>query len=186
MKFKSIYFLTFFISFLSQAATQGVLDRGSCNLSSTGSVDINIQVAHSIQVNNLDDINLGQFNSGIDTNKTGSDSFCVFSNTSKFSLILSSENNNNGSFRMKGGSQFIPYTLSMETLNKNGTVSTTKNIVSGVKNSSIAQSRNTFNCVESNVFLPNVKINVNVADTAMLDVIPNNYSDVITVIASPE
>ncbi len=45
MKFKSIYFLTFFISFLSQAATQGVLDRGSCNLSSTGSVDINIQVA---------------------------------------------------------------------------------------------------------------------------------------------
>lgn len=186
MKFKSIYFLIFFISFFSNAATQGVLDRGDCNLNSTGSVDINIQVAHSIQVNNLDDINLGQFNSGIDTNKSGGDSFCVFSNTQKFALILSSENNSNGSFRMKGGNQFIPYTLSMDTLNKNGSVATTRVVTSGVKNSNIVQVRNTFNCVESNVFVPNVKINVNVADTAMLDVLPNNYSDVITVIASPE
>lgn len=183
---KSIYFLIFFISFFSTAATQGELDRGDCNLSSTGSVDINIQIAHAIQVNNLDDINLGQFNSGIDTNKSGSDSFCVFSNASKFSLTLSSENNSNGAFRMKGGNQFIPYTLSMDTLNKNGSAATTKTITSGIKNSNLVQVRNTFNCMESNSYLPNVKINVNVSEESMSNVLPNNYSDVITIIASPE
>lgn len=186
MKSKVIYFLIFFTSFFSQAAIQGNLDRGDCNLSSTGSLDIDIQVVHSIQVNQLDNINLGQFNSGIDSNKSGSDSFCVFSNTSKFSLIMSSENNNNGVFRMKGGNQYIPYSLEMNTLNLNGSVATTKSIVSGIKNSNISQIRNTVDCMENGVFKPNVKINVNILEDSMLDVLPNNYSDIITIIASPE
>jgi hypothetical protein len=171
------------------SAEQGDLVYGDKSINSTGNLNITLEIAHAIQINKLNDINLGTFKSSIDTNKIGSDKFCVFSNTDSFSLKFLGKNGNDFNLEETSNSQLsIPYTVQLSTIDENDLNSTYREVAHNETINNITETRNVLNCVSYNTgeFLPNLELQIEVKERNMLDALPGNYKDTITIIASPE
>ena len=174
------------------AETQGQLVHGdNTSIRSEGSLDVNLNVLYAIQVNKLDDIDLGNFRSGLDSDLVGQDSFCVFTNAPSFSVTFTG--GNTAGFELEEDSNSalrIGYGVEMATIDNNDNRSAYQNVSHNVPFVNINETRNRRNCemtTSSGVeFLPNLELKVTVDDIAMMDAVPGSYKDTITVVASPE
>ncbi len=175
------------------AATQGALVHGTdTSITSEGSLDVLLNIDYVIQVNKLDDINLGTFRSGITNDLVGQDEFCVFTNAPSFSVVFAGGNTAGFELEEESDSSLrIPYGVEMATIDENDARSAFSNVNHNVPFVNINETRNRRNCEMSNTsggveYLPNLELKVTVDDIAMMDAIPGSYKDTITVVASPE
>jgi hypothetical protein len=173
------------------AAEQGSLVYGDKSINSSGNLNISLEIAHAIQINKLNDINLGSFRSAIDSDKVGNDNFCVFSNTESFSLSFLGENSEGFNLNESSNSNMkIPYQVEIATINTSGIKSSYNRINHNTTLNNIIETRTDLNCESVNSgnlgFKPNLDIKIKVKENNMLDAIPGNYKDTITIIASPE
>jgi hypothetical protein len=174
------------------AATQGALVHGTdTSITSEGSLDVLLNIDYVIQVNKLDDIDLGNFRNGIDSDLVGQDSFCVFTNAPSFSVVFAG--GNAAGFEMKetnNNALRIPYGVEIATIDTSNVRSNFENVTHNVPHVNINETRNRKNCNIDNgnsvSYLPNLELKVTVDDLVMLDAIPGSYKDTITVVASPE
>lgn len=177
------------------AANQGNLEHGDNTITSSGDFDVRLNVRHAIQVNRLDDIDLGNFDSGVDTNKTGSEQFCVFTNAASFNLTVSG--GQASGFAMvedNDPSLSIPYTVELATQDTSLNASAFQAVVHNQPIAGITEVRNRKDCsvinpgsgTGTNTNIDNMIVRVNVADVDMMDAVPGSYKDTITVVASPE
>jgi hypothetical protein len=175
------------------AAQDGALVHGdNTSIRSEGSLDVNLNVLYAIQVNKLDDIDLGSFRSGLDSDLQGSDDFCVFTNAEAYAIGYFGGNGTGrgDSFVMANTSDSnltIPYEISMNTIDR----SNNRTFLTDVENSRwiehVSETRNRKNCeMDNEGFKPNVEIQVSVKEEIMLDAIPGSYKDTVTIIACPE
>jgi len=174
-----------------QAAEQGNLVYGGKSIKSSGNLNITLRVANAIQISQLNDINLGSFRSGLDTDKEGNDNFCVFSNSESFSLLVQGKNLEG--FRLNASSNNnlkIPYEVQIATISMTGIKGAYRNVNSNSTLSRITEVRKNLNCESISSgnlgFRPNLDIKIKIKEADMLDAIPANYKDIITIIASPE
>lgn len=184
--FKIIIVLKILLLSSLYAAEQGGLIYGDKSINSSGNLNIQLRISDFIQVNNLNDIDLGKFN--FNNNKSGNDDFCVFSNSDSFSLTLYGSNN---SFELSSKSNSnlkIDYNVNLSTLNTYGNTTSKFKVYAGRKIKNIEEKRNSLNCYNqyTGKFEPNLNLEVIVDKNNMLDAIPDNYKDIITIIASPE
>lgn len=175
------------------AATQGALVHGdNTSITSEGSLDVLLNIDYVIQVNKLDDINLGTFRSGITGDLVGQDEFCVFTNAPSFSVVFAGGNTAGFELEEETDSSLrIPYGVEMATIDSNDVRSAFANVSHNVPFVNINETRNRKDCMMDNGsggtdFLPNLDLKVTVDDIAMMDAIPGSYKDTITVVASPE
>jgi len=175
------------------AAQDGALVHGdNTSIRSEGNLNVNLKVLYAIQVNKLDDINLGNFRSGLDTDLTGSDDFCVFTNAEAYAIGYFGGNGTGrgDSFVMANTANSalkIPYEIKMKTIDR----SNNRTFLTNVENSKwiqhVREVRNRRNCEMGSLgYKPNVEIEVKVKETTMLDAVPGNYKDTVTIIACPE
>lgn len=178
------------------AAEDGAIDRGFDNsISSTGKFDVKLKVKHAIQVNRLNDIDLGEFSSGDTTDVSGVEQFCVFTNSASFNLTISGEQS--AGFEMveeNDSSLTIPYTVELATQDTSLNATAYQNVTSNQTISGINEVRNRRDCsvinpssgTGTNTNVDNMIVKVSVADNDALDAIPGSYKDTITIVASPE
>jgi spore coat protein U-like protein len=175
------------------AAQDGELVHGSdTSISSEGNLDVSLEVLYAIQVNKLNDINLGTFKSGLDSDVSGQDDFCVFTNAEAYAIGFFGGNGTGrgDSFVMANvdnSNLTIPYDIKMSTID----VANNKTFLKDVENSRwiqhIGEVRNRKNCEMDDLgYKPNVNIEVSVKEGIMLDAIPGSYKDTVTIIACPE
>ena len=186
-----IALLTSLITTNLYSAEQGNLVYGDKTISSSGNLDITLQIAHAIQINKLNDINLGNFRSAIDTDKIGNDNFCVFSNSESFSLNFLGKNTNGFELQeLNNNNLNIPYQVELATINESGVKSSYRTVAHNAPITNITETRNDLNCEsttnENLSFSPNLDIKIKVNERNMLDAIPGTYRDTITIIVSPE
>ena len=174
------------------AANDGALVHGdNTSITSEGDLNVLLDIDYVIQVNKLEDINLGDFKSGLESDKIGQNAFCVFTNAPSFSITFLG--NNTSGFELQEDSNSalkIGYSVEMATIDTNDTRSSYQNVTHNVPFTNINETRNRRNCdMTTNAgieFLPNLELKVTVDELAMLDAIPGSYKDTITVLASPE
>lgn len=177
----------------AMAATQGKLATGdNKSISSEGSLDVTLDIEYVIQVNKLDDIDLGTFKADLSTDLVGTDSFCVFTNAPSFNVTFTGGNtagfemveNNNNSLKIK-------YDVEVATIDSGKNISQYKKVAHNSTLDNINETRNRQNCDMTKSdgslnYLPNLELKVTVEKDTVLDAIPGSYKDTITVLASPE
>jgi len=176
------------------AATQGALVHGSTsNIDSTGDLDVNLQVSYAIQVNNLNDIDFGDFQNGATNGVNKGDRFCVFTNAQSFSLSIYSSNPDSFTPRLTSlndPSLTIPYVLKLGQVDMTNSRYTTTIIKHGIPVPNITETRNRLNCQMDGPngvgFYPNLVIRASISENILSNAIPDAYKDTLTFVASPE
>jgi hypothetical protein len=173
------------------AANQGALTTGDTSIVSSGDFEVTLDIENSIQINNLKDISLGSFKSGIDTTKSQFEDFCVFTNASSFSLTISGGHTSGfGLEEATNTALVIPYSVQLATKDQANTTSSFQDITHNQTLTGINETRNRKDCLmqdnSSTVTKNNMVIQVSVTEDNLLDAIPGNYKDTITLVASPE
>jgi len=176
------------------AATQGALVHGdTTTIESTGDLDVQLQVPYSIQVNDLNDIDLGNFLNGIGNDKNKGDRFCVFTNAQSFSIVFHSANPDGTTPRLTSISNpalTIPYEILLGKIDMTKTRYFHDSISTDHVINNKSETRNRVNCQMNGAlgigFYPNLVIRAKVSQSAMADAIPDSYKDTLTVMASPE
>lgn len=168
---------------------QGELDYGNTNnIRSTGKFDVTLGLDYAIQINNLKDIDLGDFQSGTDSGaKTVSSDFCVFTNATSFSLNVAGGNAGFIMTEENDANLTVDYTVEIATKDVNDNPSAFQTVSHNQTITGISETRNRINCSLDNVGTKNnMLVQVSVSEQEMLDSIPGSYKDTITLIASPE
>jgi hypothetical protein len=179
-------------TFAANAATDGALNYGTdSTITSTGTLDVLLNIDYVIQVNELNDLNLGNFQSGIGGDKVKSDDFCVFTNAESFSLRLHSNGLSGWELEdTTNSANTIPYKVVLKSLDLTGNSSLLGNVVHNTTYAGLLETRNRKNCQMTNgattAFAPNFNVEVTVEENDMLDAIPSSYKDTIVFVASPE
>ncbi len=181
------------VTFSAVAATQGALVHGNdTSITSEGSLDVLLNIDYVIQVNELNDINLGNFQSGVTTDMESSDNFCVFTNAQSFSLRMYSDGLDGWQLRDTNGfASPIPYGVSLHSVDVSSNENFLGNVAHNTTFNGILETRNRRNCQMDNgaggfAFKPNLKVSVTVDEQDMLDAVPSSYKDTIVFVASPE
>lgn len=171
----------------AMAATQGGFVVGDKTIQSTGTVDVTLSIKNYVQINRLNDIALGDYASG-DGDKVGNESFCVRTNADTFSLNISSSAASG--FELQDDFATypnIPYTLEYAKVDSSGVVGTYAPVTSGTDITGINELRKTPDCIIGGSPKDNIALKLTVAEAGLLATAsPSDYSDVITLIASPE
>ena len=177
----------------ANAATDGILNHGdNTNITSEGTLDVLLNIDYVIQIDNLNDLDLGDFSSGVNQDMVGHDNFCVFTNAQSFSLRMFS--NDNSGWLLADTNNVappIPYTVSLSSIDVSNQVNFLGNVPHDTTLSSLSETRNRKNCNMDNgvggfTFKPNLRVSVTVDENDMLDAIPSSYKDTIMFVASPE
>lgn len=177
------------------AANDGQLAHGDKNITSSGDFDVKLKIKNTIQVNRLNDINLADFESGVTTNLSGVEEFCVFTNAESFSLTLSGAQASGFELVEENDSSLtIPYSVELATKDTSLNASSYQTVTHNQQVSGINEVRNRKNCsvinpgsgTNTNTNIDNMIVKVSVSDNDALDAVPGNYKDTITVVASPE
>ena len=181
------------ISTSAFAAQQGQLVHGDKNITSTGKFDVTLGVKNAIQINDLQDLNLGDFENGnaVGNIGTASQDFCVFTNASSFSLNVAGGANGFVMSEETDSSLQIDYAVDIATKDVNGNSTAFQSVAHNQTLTGITETRNRVNCNVVNGSNPaarlnNMVIQVSVTEAEMLDAVPGSYKDTITLIASPE
>ncbi len=157
-------------SLLAAAGTAYGAEDGTLGGTSTGSLDVLVEIADRVQISGLDDIDLGLY-SGTGP-LTGDDAFCIYRNgTGLYEVEITSENEDGGAFRMVSGTNFINYSVTFNTASVSsgdevsGTGDATSLTCGGSTNTTLA---------------------VTVAEAELQSAVSGNYADTITMVVSPE
>ena len=95
------------------ATSTHAVSQGALGFTSTGSVDISLNVADEVQTNNLEDIDLGDF-SGADL--TGSTPACIFRNGGNTGFELTASGSGTaGAYVLTDTSNTVAYSVSIST-----------------------------------------------------------------------
>lgn len=165
----SLFALTF-SSASVMAATQGLLGP-----TSTGTLDINLDINNLVMVSNLGDINLGTY-SGTG-NLTGSDSFCVYRNGAGNYNITMNGSGGSGAYLLNdGGTNNLPYTVSFTNGSANSMTASTALTAQANANTTSTT------CGGSD----NVSVGVTVTNASLAAAPAGTYTGSLTVIVAPE
>lgn len=170
---------------------QGELVHGLDNtIRSTGKLGVNLKIAHAIQVNNLNDVDFGTFRSGIDSDLTVKEDFCVFTNAAAYKINYTGvEATSTGEFQLKNitnAALRLPYEIKMATITRAGARTEVATVKSNNWITNVRELRNRRNCQMSDGYKPNVELTFKITEGVMLDALPGTYNDVVTIVASPE
>ncbi len=170
---------------------QGELVHGLDNtIRSTGKVGVNLKIAHAIQVNNLSDVDFGTFRSGIDSDLTVKEDFCVFTNAAAYKINYTGvEATSTGGFQLTNTTNNalkLPYEIKMATITRAGAKTEIATVKSNNWITNVRELRNRRNCQMSDGYKPNVELTFKITEGVMLDALPGTYNDTVTVVASPE
>lgn len=170
---------------------QGELVHGTDNtIKSTGKVGVNLKIAHAIQVNNLDDVDFGTFRSGLDSDLSVKEEFCVFTNAAAYKINYTGVNaGSDGSFQLTNTTNAglkLPYEIKMSTITRAGAKTELSTVKSNNWISNVREIRNRRNCQMSDGYKPNVELSFKITEGVMLDALPGTYKDTVTIVASPE
>jgi len=98
-------------SLLAAAGTAYSANDGSLGATSTGDLDVSVDIADRVQISGLDDIDFGAYAGFGDLDSN--DAFCVYRNgTGAYNVTISSAEADGGTFRLSNGSDFIAYSVS--------------------------------------------------------------------------
>lgn len=97
-------------SLLAAAGTAYSANDGSLGATSTGDLDVRVDIADRVQISGLNDIDFGAYAGAGDLD--GSDAFCVYRNgTGSYNVTISSAGADGGNFRLSNGTSFIAYSV---------------------------------------------------------------------------
>lgn len=153
------------------AATQGTLGT-----SSTGDLDITLDIQALVQVNNLDDLDLGSFSGGA-TDLTGTDTFCVYRNGGgNFDIVMTGDGAASA-FTLTDGSSTLPYAVDF-TNAATTTAMTTNTLLAGQANADTTSTT----CAGGD----NMSVTVTVAAGDLSAAPAGTYGGTLTMTVSPE
>lgn len=170
---------------------QGELVHGLDNtIRSTGKLGVNLKIAHAIQVNNLDDVDFGTFRSGIDSDLSVKEEFCVFTNAAAYKINYTGVNPTTaGGFQLTNTTNSalrLPYEIKMSTITRAGAKTEIATVTNNNWITNVRELRNRKNCQMSDGYKPNVELSFKITEGVMLDALPGTYKDTVTIVASPE
>ena len=151
------------------AATQGTLGT-----TSTGTLDITLDIDNLMRVSNLDDINLGTYAGA--GNLTGSDSFCVYRNGAGNYAITMTGSGAANAFTLANGGNTLPYTV--EFVNGGNNAMTTGAALTGQAGANTTSDT----CGGTD----NVSVNVAVDNADLAAAPAGNYTGTLTIVVAPE
>lgn len=158
-------------SFLT--ASGGVLaaEQGTLGETSTGKLDVLVDIADRVQISGLNDIDLGTYTGTGDL--VGDDSFCVYRNgTGAYKVTVSSENADGGTFRVSNGTDHIAYSVKYND---------TENLTSGQELSATGHATSV-TCGGSD----NATLEVRMLEAALQAAPTGDFSDTITLYVQAE
>jgi len=98
---------------VAMATSSYAVVQGDLGFTSTGSVDISLNVADEVQINNLADIDLGDF-AGADI--TGTTPACIFRNGTNTGFQLTANGDGTaGAYQLTDLTNSLPYSVSIST-----------------------------------------------------------------------
>jgi len=164
-------------SLLAAAGTAYSAENGSLGATSSGSLDVSVEVADRVQISGLDDIDFGAY--GGTGSLDGNDAFCVYRNgTGAYDVTINSAQADSGDFRLSDGSNFITYSV---TFNDDAAITGGTDVSSG---DSLAGngSANSLTCGGAN----NASLGVSIAEDALQAAASGDYTDTITLVVAPQ
>ena len=112
MKLSTILYATAAVAItagVSYAAVDGPVGE-----TSTGTLNINLNVLEEVQVSRLNDISLSNYVAG-GADNVGTDLFCMYyNNSTNVNLTLTSANTDGTDFRLENAGEFINYTVRID------------------------------------------------------------------------
>ncbi len=152
------------------AATQGLLGT-----SSTGTIDINLDIDPLVMVSNLGDINLGTYSGA--GNLTGTDTFCVYRNgAGNYNITMNGSGAADAYLLNDGGTNNLAYTVSFTNGSANAMTTLTPLAAQTGANTTST------NCGGTD----NVSVGVTVANAALAAAPAGTYTGSLTIIVAPE
>lgn len=163
-------------SLLAAAGSAYSANDGSLGATSTGDLDVSVEIADRVQISGLNDIDFGAYAGSGDLN--GGDAFCVYRNgTGAYSVTITSAEAAGGSFRLSNGTDFIPYSVSFndDADIAGGSAVSAGDTLNGAGHAS------SVSCGGSS----NASIGVSIAASALQAAPSGVYTDTITLLVEP-
>lgn len=152
--------------------------QGTKGTTSTGSVDVSVDIGQLIKISNLKDIQLGAYAGGPNPLSASSD-FCVYRNGSDKYNITMSGNGTANAFTLSQGPDVLPY--SVEFVNGSTTLPVTSGTLIGNQ-----AGANTTSESCSNGSANNASVTVKVENADLSAAPAGSYAGTLTVIVAPE
>ncbi len=163
-------------SLMAAAGTAYSATDGTLGATSTGSLDVRVEIADRVQISGLDDIDLGTYSGSGDLD--GSDAFCVYRNgTGGYEVTISSPQADDGAFRLRSGDEFIAYSV---TFNDEAEITGGSAVNSGDKLAGTG-SATSVTCGNGS----NASLGVSIAAVALQAAPTGVYTDTITLLVEP-
>lgn len=164
-------------SLIAAAGSAYSAQDGSLGATSTGSLDVKVDVADRVQISGLNDIDFGAYAGTGALN--GNDAFCVYRNgTGAYSVSIDSPQADVGSFRLSNGSDFITYSV---TFNDAADI-TGGSAVSSGDSLTGSGSATSLTCGGAS----NASLGVSIAENDLQAAASGNYTDTITLVVAPQ
>lgn len=98
---------------VAMATSSYAVVQGDLGFTSTGSVEISLNVADEVRINNLADIDLGDFDG---SDATGSTPACIFRNSGNAGFELTANGDGTaGAYQLADAANSLPYSVSINT-----------------------------------------------------------------------
>lgn len=164
-------------SLLAAAGTAYSATDGSLGATSTGDLDVRVQIADRVQISGLDNID---FRTYAGTGELeSSDAFCVYRNgTGVYSITISSPNADTDGFRLSDGTDFIAYSVKF---NADANITGGADVSSGVRMDGMMGSATSLSCGGGD----NASLGVTIAENALQAARTGIYTDTITLMVEP-
>lgn len=176
MKYSHLIKASIFALGLASTATMAVPVQGTLGTSSTGSLDITLQVAPLVLVTNLNDIALGTY-SGTG-NLSNSDNFCIYHNgDGKFNITMNGSGTGSA-YTLANGSNLLPYTVGFTNGAAPIAPMTTLVALTGQTGANLVDST----CSGGD----NVKVDITVANASLATAPAGTYTGTLTMVVAPE
>ena len=155
----------------SFAASDGQLDG-----TSTGTVDIDLEIPELVQISNLDDIDLGAFDGGA---VSGTDDVCVWSTTRSYSLTATG---GDGGFVLTGAATAtsLPYAVQWASA---GGATSGATLTAGASLPGLDTSATSPTCQGGAAL--NASVIVSVSDGDMAAAVADTYTGTLTLLVEP-
>ena len=172
---KSLIIFSTIASAMAAAQTQD----GSLGATSTGQIDLDLQVLDSVEITSLTSIDFGTYGAGNTGDINSGDSFCVYRNGADGYTITPTSSN--GSFALAGtdsNADTIEYTV---RLNGAATGASSASAVSYNTASSTFNGSVFRDCSSTD----NASIDVHIAEQEIRDATTDSYSDTLILLVNP-
>jgi len=184
---------------ISMGSANAASDGAISEVNTSGQLFVTAEILPVISITGLDDITLGVIspglNLGFEDKKSASETFCVYTNAANFNVSVASERGRSfGEFGMSGAGSggSLKYTVDMDFgdtlggLNPFGYSEVSKDINSEQSYGPFFYNTDTYNdfsCNSDDGLQENIRITINISGEDAAAALPDNYTDVITIVA---